>query len=149
VLVFPNADNPDGPDRILTLLAKTIASPGNNCAMLSRGTVIVGLNPDHARVLHAAGYSREDIQRELWKRSTNPTAFLAPFRRVALSAAPVGEFTPAIGSPESVLVLVVGGSGVYSVVMPPWGGGAHENPFVSVEVVQYDACEVLIEAGSA
>ena len=43
---------------------------------------------------------------------------------------------------KPVLVLVAGGGGLYSAVMPTWCAGAHRNPAISVEVDLGQACEV-------
>jgi hypothetical protein len=47
----------------------------------------------------------------------------------------------AIGSPDSVLVFVAGGLGLYSYVMLPWRRGTHENPYISKEIVFSDMCD--------
>jgi hypothetical protein len=146
VMAIHNADDPQSPDRILELIARTIASMGNNGATLGTGTVVVCLGPDHAQALHQAGHTRESIQQELWKLAINPTTLVERLR--------FGSFAPtdtdqdavvhAISGPEAVLVFVAGGPSVYSSVMVPWTQGPHRNPYVSVEIVTTDACEVPV-----
>ena len=40
----------------------------------------------------------------------------------------------AFKSPQNILVMVAGGVGLYSMVMPNWGGAGHQNRAVSVKV---------------
>jgi hypothetical protein len=138
----PSPDDSPWGDRLLSLLARAIASPGNNNAGGAlQGTVVVVLNPDHARALHREGYTRETIQAELVKRAVNPAGLISDLR-----ATPPPKdreaLVRAISGPDKLLVLVSGGPGVYSHVMTPWGGGPHCNACVSREIVFYDACEV-------
>ena len=44
--------------------------------------------------------------------------------------------------PEALLILVAGGTGLYSTVMPSWGAGPHGNGHVTVEIDLDQACEV-------
>ena len=44
--------------------------------------------------------------------------------------------------PEHILVLVAGGSGLYSMVMPSWCAGAHKNSAVSKLVDTDQFCEI-------
>ncbi len=41
---------------------------------------------------------------------------------------------PTFATPESILVMVAGGSGLFSIVMPNRGGAAVQNAEVSVQV---------------
>jgi hypothetical protein len=147
-LVITNADDVDSADRILEVLARTIASMGKNSATLARGTVVVVLNPDHANVLHQAGHDRASIQNTLWRLAVNPKTLVERMHMGSLAPTDTDpdELVHAIGSPDSVLVLVAGGAGVYSVVMTPWSNGPHRNPYVTVPVITTDECEVPLTA---
>ncbi|SOD74963.1 hypothetical protein SAMN05892883_4158 [Jatrophihabitans sp. GAS493] len=148
VLAFPDADDPLEAERVLELLARTIAGVGNNNSVLGKGTVVVCLNPDHARILSDAGYTRSDIQHQLCQRATNPRRLVEYLRRGANAPTDIdpGELVPAVESPDSIVVVVAGGSGFYSAVMLPWTGGPHANTHITVEVVTSDACEVPVVA---
>jgi hypothetical protein len=102
-LVITNADDPDSADRLLELLARTIASLGNNSATLARGTVVVVLNPDHADVLYQAGHDRAPIQQALWRLATNPKTLVERMHMGSLSPTDTDpdELVHAGGSPES------------------------------------------------
>jgi hypothetical protein len=45
-------------------------------------------------------------------------------------------------SPDQILVIMAGGSGLYSMVMPSWCAGAHRNSAISVKVELDQACEI-------
>jgi hypothetical protein len=142
VIAPPSPDDSPWGDRLLSLLAAAIASVGsNNAGGALHGTVVVVLNPDHARALHVEGYSREDISAELIKRAVNPAGYISRLRATPPPKDP-DALVRAIGGPQCLLVLVAGGPGVYSHVMTPWGGGPHCNTHASREIVFYDACEV-------
>jgi hypothetical protein len=128
-------------ERILAVLAHAISALGNNNATGSNGTVVVALNPDHAHVLAEAGFGRAGIAKELAKRAGNPAGLVARLHGYPAPADP-DKFFPAIRGPEKVLVLVAGGSGIYSTIMVPWGGGPHGGEYVSKEIVFSDFCEV-------
>jgi hypothetical protein len=141
VIVPPSVGDASWSDRILAALAETIAATGNNNASGTQGTVVVVLNPDHARALHGEGFSPDDIKAELIRRAVNPLGKVAYIRKGKQSRnaeAPV----QAIGGPDRLLLVVAGGPGLYSLVMTPWGGGPHGNRHVAKEIVFYDACEV-------
>ena len=53
-----------------------------------------------------------------------------------------GDTYPAFASPDNILIMVAGGSGLYSMVMPSWGGAAHSNCPVSEKIEVDQFCEV-------
>jgi hypothetical protein len=142
VIVPPPDSDASWADRILTLIAGTIANLGNNNAGGGlQGSIVIVLNPDHARALHLEGYGRPEIAAELRKRAVNRAGEIVRLRNGKTPADP-DALIPAIGGPEKMLIVVSGGTGVYSHVMVPWGGGPHCNAHASREIVFYDACEV-------
>jgi hypothetical protein len=143
VLVHTNADDPGSADRLLAMLAHTIAGVGNNNMAFGGGTIVVILNPDHAGVLKAAGLSRSNIQRELWNRAGHSAGFLSKLYSVPdAEHTDQGIFRRASESPDSILLFVAGGPGLYSSVLLPWGGGPHHNTHISKEIVLFEACDV-------
>ena len=137
-----DADDPTSPQRLLRSLAGTIANVGSNNAFFRRGAVVVVLNPDHALTLATAGMSRADVQAELHRLATNPRALLRSLNPGFAGLGGDDDAVHALRAPDDVLVLMAGGGGLYSMVMPSWGAGPHGNVFVS-EVVELDqACAV-------
>ena len=141
-VIFTNdADDPDSPRRLLRTLAGVMANVGSNNAHFRCGTQTVVLNPEHAAVLGAAGFDRRQIKEALAELAVNPTALLAELNP-AYAANATGETVPAVRDPDDIVLLVAGGSGLYSVVMPSWAAGAHRNPAVHAEVLLDQACEL-------
>ena len=63
----------------------------------------------------------------------------------------VGDFkTQGIqfAKPQNILVMVAGGIGLYSMVMPNWGGAGHQNSAVSVQVESDFFCAIPGLAGT-
>ncbi|MFC3173876.1 hypothetical protein ACFOD9_06395 [Novosphingobium bradum] len=145
VLVPPSPDGEPMADRLLDCLAATIAGIGNNNVSFPHGTVVVVLNPDHAQALAREGLDRAGVIDALVRRAGQSAEAISRARTGRPSPDP-DRFVPAIASADNVLVLVAGGSGVYSTVMVPWGGGPHGNAHVTREIVFNDACEVVIHA---
>ena len=142
-----DGDDPDQHHRLLELVARTITSPGNNNAVAGLGTVVVCLNLEHAQALHAAGYTREDIQQEIFERAVNPYELARLNGKIPLvDEAPVDANgnRRALTSPDDILVLVAGGPGAYSSVMMSWGYGTHGNIPIDVEIVTADECDVAL-----
>ncbi|MEO1061979.1 MAG: hypothetical protein AAFZ07_11210 [Actinomycetota bacterium] len=137
-----DADDPTSVDRLLDALARVIANTGSNNAHFRAGAITVVLNPDHATVLDAAGLSRADVRRELAARATNPRGELARLNPAFAGEGHPSDRIPAVRDAADLLVLVAGGPGLYSVVMPSWGTGPHRNPAVHERVDLDQACEV-------
>ena len=143
VVFVDDADDPDSPQRLLTLVARAIANPGSNNAFFRTGSVAVALNPDHAAVLARAGLGRADVQGELHRLATNRRGELR--RLNPAFAGPGGaddDELRTLPSPDHVLLLVAGGGGLYSSVFPSWSAGAHANPILHERIETDQACEV-------
>jgi hypothetical protein len=142
VISSPTDDVKGSAEHLLGVLAGTFANPAKNNAVLSGGTVVVVLNPEHAQVLAAAGYDRDGVADELVARATN--------RKGDITLVPIaggvegGDDTPvpALRSRESVVIIVGGGGGIYSMAMPSWAAGPHRNPAVVKEIDLFPACEI-------
>lgn len=137
-----DAGDPTSADRLLQILGLAIANPAANNAYSPHGAVVVVvLNPDHARILADAGHDRSSIQQALVDHAVNRRGTLRAISPIVADGDP-DDLLPALAGPECVLLLVAGGGGLYSAVMPSWGGGAHANRPVTVEVDLDQACEV-------
>ena len=143
-VIFTNdADDPGSARRLLRTLAAVLANLGSNNAHFRCGAQTVVLNPEHAKVLADAGLDRQRVKEELAGLAVNPAAVLAELNP-AFAAGPGGDgaAVPAVRDANDIVLLVAGGSGLYSVVMPSWAAGAHRNPAVHAEVALDQACEV-------
>ncbi len=140
-----DADDPASAEALLDTLAAVIASPGNNNSQLGgKAAVVVVLNPDHADVLQRAHYDRARIQETLAARAVTPRTRLARLNPKMLVGSE--EMIPAVRNPANIHVLVAGGPGLYSMVMPSWCAGPHGNIAVHepIDIAQY--CELPTRA---
>jgi hypothetical protein len=142
VMVVTDEDDPSSPDRVIDAVASMFSALGTNNAMLQGGAGIVVLNPEHAGVLAAAGLSRADVTAAITARAGNRRDVLARQTPAFGRAGAPDDFVPCFHRPEDVLLLVAGGVGLYSMVMPTWCAGSHRNTPVSVEVEVDQACEI-------
>jgi hypothetical protein len=140
VLYAGDGDNPEHYKSLLDLLAIGLANPATNNAILTSGTATVVLNPEHATVLHTAGLTRQDIAREIHERCSMDAAQVS--RLAPGFAGKNPQKRQAFTGPEQILILMSGGSGLYSMVMPSWCAGAHVNSPSSVKVEAEFYCEI-------
>ena len=142
VIFSGDGDDPDSYKYLLNILAVGLANAATNNATLTSGSAVVVLNPDHANLLAASGLDRQLIAEELYNRCKIDTEEL---RRLVPNFAGGQEATGdryAFTGPEQILILVAGGGGLYSMVMPSWCAGAHKNSPSSVVVESEFVCEV-------
>ena len=140
VLFSGDADDPAQYKALLNILSIGLANAATNNAILTGGSAVIILNPDHAGVLNNAGLTRSDIQAEIHERCSldgDEINRLTPgFAREDLST------REAFTGPEQILIMMAGGSGLYSMVIPSWCAGAHKNSPSSVQVESDFFCEV-------
>ncbi len=142
VIFSGDADNPESYRGLIHALAVGLANLATNNAVLRHGSATVILNPEHADVLHAAGLGRADIARALHESCVHSISDLAEVAPAFAGRDGDDERKHCFDGPDDILVLVAGGSGLYSMVMPSWCAGAHNNSAVSVTVDVDQFCEV-------
>ena len=146
VLYSPTGEVAEDAQRLGHLLAIGLANLATNNAQLRNGAAVVMLNPEHAAVFQKANLSRQAVQQLLHGHCQHDSEQL---QAVAGGFAPKGteaRLLPAFRSHEDILVLVAGGTGLYSMVMPTWCAGPHVNRFVTQRVELDDYCEVSFPA---
>ncbi len=116
----------DQPARILDKCASAMASLGQNNAPISQGEYFVVLGPEHAATAAAAGWTRRDIASYLFQTARLPArVFRASFDVLAwepwMRGVADDELLPMTGHPDHIRVLVAGGPGKHSCVVPSWG----------------------------
>jgi len=116
----------DDPARILDKVASAMATTAQNNACISQGEYLVALCPEHAATCADAGWSRRDVASYLFQKARLPAAELK--RAFALRAwepwmERLGDHDPApmTAHPDNIRILVVGGPGKHSSVIPSWG----------------------------
>jgi hypothetical protein len=116
----------ESPARILDKAASVMATFGSNNAPVSSAELFVVLGPEHAATCAGAGWSRRDVQSYLYERARRPmrelrAAFTGRKLRPWQEAMSDDALWPITDHPDNLRVLVAGGAGKHSCVIPSWG----------------------------
>jgi hypothetical protein len=116
----------DSPAPILDKAASVMATLGSNNAPVSSAEFFVVLGPEHAATIAAAGWTRRDVQSYLYETARLPAgvlrgAFEVVQRRPWLEILDDDDAMPVTDHPDNIRVLVAGGAGKHSCVIPSWG----------------------------
>ncbi|GAC1657319.1 MAG: hypothetical protein NVS9B1_14760 [Candidatus Dormibacteraceae bacterium] len=128
-----NDHESDDPVRNLNIVADVMSGLGQNSWYLSQdgyNDVVVVLGPEHARLASSRGMTRADVQQHLFNRARRTVAELRgggmwvmrdwlPWME-ALAGDPHATMAP-VRRAEDILVLVAGGPGKHSCVIPGYG----------------------------
>lgn len=119
--------------RLLEIVADVMRSLGHNnwyLAQAGYNDFVVVLSPEHARMVTDSGWTREDVQRFLFRRAARSVSDLRqggmwdmrdwPAWMNALAASE-DAMVPVVRRSEDILILVAGGAGKHSVVIPGFG----------------------------
>jgi hypothetical protein len=115
------------PVRLLTKAASVMATLGSNNACISQGEFFVVLCPEHAATIASHGWGRRDVQSFLYERARLPRGVLREaFETVAwvpwlAAIEDDSALLPMTDDPDNIRVLVAGGAGKHSCVIPSWG----------------------------
>jgi hypothetical protein len=109
-------------------LVGTAATTGSNNVYLG-GEPLVILGPEHAQTLAASGWSKADVKRHLWERirirldrfSAENLARFTTIDPAAFAGRPGDAEIPWCASPEDLMVIVAGGPGKHSSLVPTFG----------------------------
>ena len=115
-------------EALLRALAGTAATTGSNNIYLG-GEPVVVLGPEHAHTIASSGWAKADFKRRLWERARvrldrfsaeNLARFavIAPERFVGR---PPDADVPWCVAPDDLVVIVAGGPGKHSSVIPTFG----------------------------
>jgi hypothetical protein len=110
------------------VFAETMVHPASN-EYVHGGEPWLILSGEHAEIFSRAGWSRADVQRELWERSRMPASHLSAKELERCRASRGGEFgeigpdtlLPISPRAEDVQFIVAGGPGTHSVYVPCFG----------------------------
>ena len=139
VLFGADADRSGNAEMLLELLALGLSRPGTNNSILRGGMGVVVLNPDHARVLASEGFGRKEICQRLYELSD-----ASPAAGGMQTDGSQNKRLKCFKSPDQILVIVAGGAGLYSMIMPSWCAGPHRNIAVSMRIETNQVCEIPV-----
>ena len=116
----------DTPGPILDKGASVMATLGCNNAPISSAEFFVILGPEHAATLAGSGWTRRDVQSYLFERARISAgafreAFDGAVRRPWFQSLRDEDAMPITDHPDNIRVLVAGGPGKHSCVIPSWG----------------------------
>jgi hypothetical protein len=112
---------------ILNNVADTAATLGSNVGWyFSQSQLLVALGPEHAATVAADGFSRADVQRFLFEHARLPLKRLRLGGMWGIHDWPLWmqrvtddeALLPMVPTPEDILVMVAGGAGKHSAVIP-------------------------------
>ncbi len=121
-----DAEAAGDPAVILDKVASAMTSLGMNNAPISQAEFFIVLGPEHAHSVAIAGFTREDVSHYLYERARMPAAvFRHHFEELAwtqwMKSVPDDHALPMTGDPDNIRVLVAGGPGKHTLVVPSWG----------------------------
>jgi hypothetical protein len=116
------------PGPIYRKIASVMATLGSNNAPMASSEFFVVLSPEHAHQAAAEGWSRQDVQLFLYQHARlsrrvkdehfGTMGLEPPWMR---SIDDPDALLPMTGSPDDIRVMVAGGPGKHSCVIPAWG----------------------------
>jgi len=91
-------------------------------------SLLVALGLDHARIVAASGFTKDDIKWFIYENARNSLDDIKrggiveiELNRPKSHYSSQGEMMPCVRNPEDVLVVTAGGSGPMSMIARPWG----------------------------
>ena len=113
-------------ERILDKAASVMTTFGVNNACISGGEWFIILCPEHAATAANQGWSREDVSNYLFEKARMPAgSFREQFNLLAwadwMNSLSDKDLVPMTQQVENIKVLVSGGAGKHSCVVPSWG----------------------------
>ena len=108
-------------EEILTTISGVLATPGNNNIYLG-GEPLVVLGPEHAAVIAGSGFSKKDIKRFLFENARVPMSSIPKGNLDRFVSLGPDDHIPLVDDPDEIMVIVAGGQGRHSTIIPTFGG---------------------------
>ena len=121
-----DAEADGDPSLILDKIASAMTSLGQNNAPISQAEYFIVLGPEHAASLAQRALTRRDVANYLSNSARMPAwVFRKHFQELAwanwMKIVDDEELLPMTGDADNIRVLVSGGPGKHSLVIPSWG----------------------------
>jgi hypothetical protein len=115
-------------EALVRALAGTAATTGSNNVYLG-GEPLIILGPEHVATVAASGWSKDDLRRAVWEAARVPLSRfgaenLERFRAITperFADQPPETQVPICARPEDIMVIVAGGPGKHSSIVPTFG----------------------------
>jgi hypothetical protein len=116
----------DRPELILEKAASVMMTLGSNNGPVSSAEFFVVFGPEHAATIAAAGWSCEDIQNFIFETARARASVFRRHFQVTQYADWIkqlhdDDLMPITDDPQNIRILVAGGPGKHSCVIPSWG----------------------------
>lgn len=115
-------------DELLLTVADTMNTAGNN-NVGTGGEMMLVFSPEHARILAKDGLSKNDVRESLHRRLRLQFSRMGKgqrewyrSRRPAFNVGPEVTEIPYLDDAKQILIVVAGGPGLHSMVIPGFGG---------------------------
>ena len=121
-----DAEAAGDPALILDKIGSAMTSLGQNNAPISQAEYFIVLGPEHAASIAERAMTRRDVSNYLFNAARIPAwVFRKHFQELAwanwMKAVDDDELLPMTGDADNIRVLVSGGPGKHSLVVPSWG----------------------------
>lgn len=121
-----DAEAAGDPALILDKIASAMTSLGQNNAPISQAEYFIVLGPEHAASIAERALTRRDVSDYLFNTARLPARlFRTHFQELAwaawMKAVDDDALLPMTGDADNIKVVVVGGPGKHSLVVPSWG----------------------------
>src|SRR2546425_1254968 len=115
-------------EALLFAIAGTAATTGSNNIYLG-GEPLVVLGPEHAQTFATGGWSKADVKRAIWERARVRLDRFSPENRERFAVIDPARFRDRLladevalcASPDDQMVIVAGGPGKHSAIIPTFG----------------------------
>jgi hypothetical protein len=116
-------------EEILITISGVLATPGTN-NLFSGGEPLIVLCPEHAAIIARGGFSKHNVKQFLFENARVPLAGIAQgnlelFKKndpKRFSGLNIQAKVPIVDRAEDIMVVVAGGKGRHSAVVPTFGG---------------------------
>jgi len=107
---------------LLTTIAGTMATQGNNNLIYQKGEPLLVIGPEHAAIIAKSGFSKQDIKNFLFKKARVPkTMFSIRHQEDQFSDFADDALIPTIPREDALMIIVAGGAGKHSLFCPSFG----------------------------
>jgi hypothetical protein len=120
----------DDSEAVLNMVARALITPGGNALFLEQETIVV-LSPTQAHRVSKGGYSRQDVQHELWQRgrvvieglSNTDEKAIRDWRPDSLYVENGRQYLYPTATSDMIGIVVAGGEGPHSAILTGFNGG--------------------------
>jgi len=138
-------------EEILSTISGVVSTPGSN-NFYQGGEPVIVLGPEHANVIAGDGFSKKDAKQWLFEHARVPMRLVSKgnlerFIKIKpdrFSGLGPDDCAPMVDRPEDFMLLVTGGNGRHSAVIPTFG----TTKAITVAVTDRDGEPILVRNGN-